>query len=68
MARPRQDDRLNARLAAVAVLGFVLIVPPIVTVFDSGAQVFGVPLIWAYLFFVWAAIIGFVALLVGRSG
>jgi hypothetical protein len=52
----------------VAVLGFVLFVPPIVTVFDGGGQVFGAPLIWVYLFVVWAAIIGLVALLVSRSG
>ena len=68
MARPREDDQLNARLAAVAVLGFVLLVPPIVTVFDGGGQFFSAPLIWVYLFVVWAAIIGAVALLVSRSG
>jgi hypothetical protein len=68
VARPREDERFSARLVAVAVLGFVLLVPPIVTVFDGGGEVFGVPLIWAYLFVVWALIIGSVALLVSRSG
>ncbi len=68
MARPRGDERFSARLVAVAVLGLLLIVPPIVTIFDSGRQVFGVPLIWAYLFGVWAGIIVAVAVLVHRSG
>ena len=68
MARPREDDRFNARLVAVAAFGFVLLVPPVVTVFDGGGQVFGAPLIWAYLFLVWAVLIGLVALLVSRSG
>ena len=62
-----RDDRLTSRLVAVAALGFLLVTPPLLSLFDHGALVFGVPLIWAYLFFVWAVIIGLVAVAVARS-
>jgi hypothetical protein len=67
MPPPRSDDRLAARLAAVAVLGFVLLVPPLIAVFDRGARVAGVPVVWVYLFLAWAAIIGLVAATVRRT-
>jgi hypothetical protein len=43
------------------------LVPPLVVVFDGGGQVAGVPVIWVYLFVVWAAIIGLVAVAVRRT-
>ncbi|MEV6315860.1 hypothetical protein [Streptomyces sp. NPDC051776] len=61
------DEQLTGRLAAVAVLGFVLIVPPLLARFDRVAQVFGVPVLWVYLFLVWAILIGLVAVIGGRS-
>jgi hypothetical protein len=64
----RDDERLNGRLVAVAVLGFVLFVPPLLAAFDRPVQVLGVPLLWAYLMLAWAVVIGLVATLVRRSG
>ena len=54
------DDR-SARLTAVAVLGLVLLSPPLLAVFDSDITVFGVPLLWAYLFAAWAFVIALIA-------
>jgi len=35
------------------ILGVILIMPPIVHLFDRGGGVFGLPIIFAYLFGVW---------------
>ncbi|MGH3311939.1 MAG: hypothetical protein ACRDP3_15360 [Streptomyces sp.] len=67
MAEPRDDEQLTARLAAVAALGAVLIVPPLLTQFDHMDQVFGVPVLWAYLYLVWAIVMGLVAVIGRRS-
>ena len=64
MSPPRSNDRLAERLTAIAALGFLLFVPPLITVFDRGAQVAGVPVIWVYLLVAWAVIIGLVAIVV----
>lgn len=67
MAQSRDDEQLGLRLLAVAMLGFVLTVPPFLARFDRMGQVFGVPVIAAYLFLVWALVIGLIAVIVGRS-
>jgi hypothetical protein len=59
------DGRLrSARLVAIAVLGFLLLNAPLLTIADSEATVAGVPVLYAYLFGVWAVLIGLIALLV----
>jgi peptidoglycan/LPS O-acetylase OafA/YrhL len=68
MAGPEDDGRLTGRLTLVAVLGLVLLAPPLIAAFDHGGQVLGVPVIWAYLLVVWAALIGLIAVVAGRSG
>ncbi|MER6333375.1 hypothetical protein [Streptomyces sp. NPDC001034] len=67
MAESRNDEQLSLRLAAVAALGFILIVPPFLARFDRMGQVFGVPVLATYLFLVWAIVIGLVAVIGGRS-
>jgi hypothetical protein len=54
-------DRFPARLVAVAVLGFLLFVPPLMSLFDRRARVLGVPVLPAYLFVAWALVIGLIA-------
>ena len=62
-----KDDRLKgARLTAAAVLTLLLFNFPFLAVFDLDTLVWGVPVLWAYLFVVWGAVIAFVAW-VGRS-
>ena len=51
----------SARLAACAVLALVVFNFPFLAVFDLDTLVWGVPVLWAYLFLVWAAIIALVA-------
>lgn len=67
VAEPRDNGQLAGRLAAVAALGFVLIIPPFLTQFDRVDRVFGVPVLWAYLYLVWATVIGLVAVTGARS-
>jgi hypothetical protein len=61
MIRPKRDDRVAARSTAVAALGFVLFAPPLISLFDRGGQVAGVPVILVYLLVVWAGLIALVA-------
>ncbi|SCK08826.1 hypothetical protein [Streptomyces sp. WMMB 322] len=68
MAESREDEQLNGRLVAVAVLGFVLIVPPLLPQFDRMGQVLGVPVLAAYLFLAWAVLVVLVALVAGTGG
>lgn len=63
-----ETDRLTPRLIAVAVLGFLLFAPPLLSLFDRQARVFGVPVLVAYLFAAWALIIGLVAAVSTGSG
>ena len=67
MGPPTSDDRTVSRLTAVAALGFLLLVPPLIAMFDRGGRVAGVPVIWLYLFGVWAGIIGLIAVTVRRT-
>ena len=50
----------------VTLLGVVLVMPPVVTLFVTDARIGGVPLIVAYLFAVWLALIGCARLLAHR--
>lgn len=62
------EDPATPRLIAVAALGVVLIVPPMLARFDQDRLVLGVPLLWLYLFGVWALLITLTAIVVARSG
>jgi hypothetical protein len=56
------QDRLKAtRLVATAALALLLFNFPFLGVFDVDGLVAGVPLLWAYLFTVWALLIALVA-------
>jgi hypothetical protein len=55
------------RRVAVALLGVVLFCSPLLAIFDRDLTVFGVPLLWAYLFAGWAALIGLLAATAGRT-
>jgi len=55
-------DRLRgARLVATAVLALLMFNYPVLAVFDTDSLVLGVPVLWAYLFIVWAAVIALAA-------
>jgi hypothetical protein len=54
MVRPK---RTSERLVALFLLGVVLMFPPLLGVFNQPVRSFGVPLLYLYLFVVWAALI-----------
>jgi hypothetical protein len=52
------SERLKgARMVAVAGLALLLFNYPLLALFDVDVQVFGIPLLWAYLFAAWALVI-----------
>jgi hypothetical protein len=54
------------RLIALFLLGCLLFDYPIFSLFAGPAQVFGIPLLYVYIFFVWALLIALMALVVER--
>ena len=62
------SGRRSERLAALAVLGFLLFQYPLLSLFSTEATVLGVPILYAYLFTSWAVLIALIALVLRRSG
>ena len=61
-------SRMHERLLALLILGVAVLTPPILTMFNSPGRLLGIPALYIYLFFVWLALIGLVALVVERDG
>jgi hypothetical protein len=61
------EDRRGERLAALALLGFLLFDYPLLALFSHEGTLLGVPTLYAYLFTSWAALIALMALTVRRS-
>lgn len=59
-------DRAQEQLIALFVLGVVLMLPPLLVIFNQPVRVLGVPVLFLYLFIVWAAIIGLTAAIARR--
>ncbi len=60
---PPPPPRLRDAAVVLPLVGLFLLMPPTITLFADRYQVAGVPLIVAYLFGVWIALIGCAALL-----
>ncbi len=54
------------RLAALFLLGFLLLNYPLLALFAGASQVLGIPVLYAYVFVVWALLIGLMALVVEK--
>jgi len=68
MKRSKADRRLVAqRLAAVFLLGWILFNFPILSLFNHAGAVFGVPVLYAWLFGAWLGLIGLMAWVVEQS-
>lgn len=52
---------IGQRLLAVFAFGCVLLNAPLLRVFDEPVSLFGMPLLYLYVFGVWTALIGFIA-------
>ena len=55
------------RLVALFVLGWLLFSFPLLSLFNRGGAVFGIPLLYAYLFGVWVGLILLMMLAVERT-
>lgn len=55
------------RLVALFLLGFLLLNYPLLNLFSGPGEVLGIPLVYAYIFAVWALLIGLMALVVERN-
>ena len=53
---------VGQRLVLAFLLGVVLLNDPVLTLFDRGRQLAGIPLVYVYLFSVWTALIAVLAL------
>ena len=62
-----QFDVRGQRLAALCLLGFVLFSYPVLAVFNVQVTVFGIPVLYAYFFIAWGALIALMALVIERS-
>ncbi len=56
------------RLVALFVLGCLLFTFPLLSLFNHGGAVFGIPVLYAWLFGVWIALIVAMVLVVERRG
>jgi hypothetical protein len=57
---------INQRLVAVFLLGCLLFTYPLVSLFNGSGYVFGIPVLYAFLFVVWALLILLMAVIVER--
>ena len=49
--------RTTERLVALFLLGLILLMPPVVSVFNHEVRVLGIPLLYLYLYAAWALLI-----------
>ncbi|HTO84016.1 MAG TPA: hypothetical protein VMQ73_17385 [Methylomirabilota bacterium] len=61
------ESRRRDRLIGLFVFGLVLLNPPILLLFGRGQLLFGLPLLYLYLFAVWGALIAAVAAIAERQ-
>ena len=55
------SERKGPRFVALCMLGMVLFNFPLLALFNVPATVFGVPVLYAYMFAAWAVLIGLMA-------
>ena len=60
----RRSTLWPQRLATVFLIGFLLLFSPILALFERPLSFFGIPVLYLYLFGVWAAIIAATAFIV----
>jgi len=54
----------GSRLVALFLLGCALLNYPLLSIFDRAADLFGVPLLYAYVFAAWAGLIALMAVVI----
>ena len=58
-----RSDRQRQRLVALFLLGCLLFNYPLMYVFSVDGRIFGIPILFAYLFSAWAVLIALIALI-----
>ena len=61
-----QFDVRGQRLAALCLLGLVLFSYPVLAVFNVPGTIAGIPVLYAYFFIAWGALIALMALVIER--
>ena len=61
-------EHKGQRLIALCMLGLVLFNFPVLALFNIAGTIFGVPVLYAYVFIAWAALIALMALVVESDG
>lgn len=61
-----RSDITGQRLVAIVLLGCVLFNYPVLSLFSKPAALFGIPLLYFYLFAMWVLLIGLMAYLIER--
>jgi len=62
----RDDKNREQRFLALCMLGLVLFNFPVLALFNVAGSVFGVPVLYAYIFAAWALLIALMALIAER--
>ena len=57
----QESEKRAQRMIALCMLGCVLFNFPVLALFNVSASLFGVPLLYAYIFIAWALLIGLMA-------
>jgi hypothetical protein len=60
------DETKGQRLVALCMLGMLLFNFPILALFNVSGTLLGVPVLYAYIFIAWAALIALMALVANR--
>ncbi len=61
-----RSDITGQRLVAIVLLGCVLFNYPVLSLFSKPNALFGIPLLYLYLFAMWALLIGLMAYVIER--
>lgn len=61
-----RSDITGQRLVAIVLLGCVLFNYPVLSLLSKPAALFGIPLLYLYLFAMWALLIGLMAYVIER--
>ena len=59
---------MKQRLVAVFLCGVLLLFSPVISLFDQPRLLFGVPILYLYLFTVWSVLVAVMALITERLG
>jgi hypothetical protein len=62
-----EPEKRGPRLVALCMLGFLLFNYPILALFNQPQSLFGIPVLYLYVFFAWALLITLMALAVERD-